>query len=378
MISTSVKWYRWFDKGLEDINRRDLDSYETRKTLFTRLMVNGFNEQPVNALVNDNGTVTLTLPADHGYSLHDVLALSGADEPGFNVEMRVIEVSGAKVKLSGPANLPSSTRGTIKAKRAPLGWEILFDNGSQFVLHSKAGGSQYYFVHTTDGRSFACEGMPTADAPSNVWYTRTSDGSEYNKSQYPSGYTSDWDLIGDSQLFYWFWGYHSQDPWVSPAQWKSMMMFGRYNPVSAADPGHTLYVQYRYNDGITIGFDNGPRTSGSSDASITVSRELSGAFAAEGVHVNLFTLGLDAYNAPVYFSNSTFAAPVYVNSATVGQRSSQSTNWGLRGTLPGIYCVPRTRTWSTFSNIQGLEGHVLLAASTERTYIAVDVIGPWR
>lgn len=125
MADFPVKWFS-SDMGGSPENG---DQYGALIELLKACLVTGFNTKPIAALTYDSTTqqATASVGSGHGYLKWQVIAISGADQAGYNGEHRVTAIGSDWVRFALDA-APAATEATgelIEIKAAPVGgWEI--------------------------------------------------------------------------------------------------------------------------------------------------------------------------------------------------------------------------------------------------------------
>lgn len=378
MISASVKFIRSSDKGVPPAP----SNWGTLVTWIKGVFIDGFNEVNVTRVAHQTGELTLTLPDRHGFEQWQVLSLSGAADARFNGDMRVLRVRGQEVVCSVANTLPPTTTGAMKVKQASLGWEITYENETTLVLHSKAPGGQYYFQFLKRGdrqiEIRGCEGWVNGQ-PVNEWYRSRSSTETSSWFSVYGGGSYAWAVIGDDQLFYTLFNVgntslHPRDLSFS-SDGHRLGVFGKFNAVNPANPGHTVLSRAAYSSDSAWTSDTNFTSQlgkGMTDPTAVGSRSPNGAFALNGQGVDVW--GADPASPGIAFplsvQNGFVLSPTYV--------SSESSLWGQ---WPGLYRGSKYPSGQVVTGIPGLDGHAFLPVTTGygghgRWFF--DITGPWR
>ena len=133
MADFPVKWFS-SDMGSSPENG---DQYGALIELLKACLVTGFNTKPVASLTYDSATqqATASVGSGHGYLKWQVIAISGADQAGYNGEHRVTAIGSDWVRFALDT-APAATETTgelIEIKTAPVGgWELVAEDAETF------------------------------------------------------------------------------------------------------------------------------------------------------------------------------------------------------------------------------------------------------
>lgn len=110
-------------------------------------LITGFNVRPATTINYDSSTkiATATLGVGHGFIVHQIIEVSGADQSEFNNQFRVVSVTGEKItfKMDAVPSTNDATGAQIKVKTAPVGgWEVVLEDTSNFKLAIRRTDSQ--------------------------------------------------------------------------------------------------------------------------------------------------------------------------------------------------------------------------------------------
>ena len=135
--------------------------------MLSKCLVDGFNTVSVTAATysSSTGLFTLTLPAGNGYRTDQIILLSGANEAGYNVEMRVVNPGTTLTAVSHSSDSKptvGTATGTMSAKAAPQGtWTKPYTGTNKAVFKINAAGSSgcYLRVDNTYTNTDSLAGM---------------------------------------------------------------------------------------------------------------------------------------------------------------------------------------------------------------------------
>lgn len=242
-----VKWYASQMQGapsLGDITAGALTA------LLKAVLVTGFGNLTINSLVWDatEGAAKATFSGGHAYLQDSVIEVSGASPAAYNGEHRAKKVSSTEVwfELDG-GNPGSAGSGTMSMKVAPLGWTLTHESGDGMVAIyrptnvSESGNVSLRIDNTafsgwTGGTyiAYLAKVQLVEDVVDINTYTLI-----YEHRWPCTGRYSDkrWDLIGDSQLFYFL-------PAYAISNYQSLLMFGYIKSVRPGDRYHAVLSTY--------------------------------------------------------------------------------------------------------------------------------------
>lgn len=108
-------------------------------------LVTGYGSQPVAGIGVENGIAIVTFNSPHGLQQFQVIELSGADQPEFNGEFKILGVGATTIEFS--IEVPDQVAtGTISCKVAPLGWDKKFSGTHKAVYQAKDKTLNPYFL----------------------------------------------------------------------------------------------------------------------------------------------------------------------------------------------------------------------------------------
>ncbi|NVN56952.1 hypothetical protein FLM52_14500 [bacterium Scap17] len=135
MADFPVKWFS-SDMGGSPENG---DQYGALIELLKACLVTGFNTKPVASLTYDSAIqqATASVGSGHGYLKWQVIAISGADQAGYNGEHRVTAIGSDWVRFALDT-APAATEATgdlIEIKAAPVeGWEVAAEDAETYRI----------------------------------------------------------------------------------------------------------------------------------------------------------------------------------------------------------------------------------------------------
>lgn len=213
-------------------------------------LVNGFNTRTVQSLTRSGSVVTATYATAHGYTVQPVgqwIAISGANEPGYNGEWRILSTPSSTTLTFdiGAATPASPATGTITSKVAALGLLRPFGDTTRAAYRLPPGTTQHYWQVLDDNtgttqRSANCRGyevMTAIDTGTGLFPTtaqQAGKGQWIYKSGTQNGTSRRWKIIGDGKGFYLF-----TYPFDTAAEVSSITFFGEFNTFRSGDAFHT-------------------------------------------------------------------------------------------------------------------------------------------
>ncbi|WP_454009424.1 hypothetical protein [Aeromonas sp. Marseille-Q7275] len=394
-----VKWYASQMQGAPSLGDTTAGALTA---LLKAVLVTGFGNLTINALVWDatEGAAKATFSGGHAYLPDSVIEVTGVSPGGYNGEHRIKKVSSTEVWFELDAGNPgmAGSGAAMTMKVAPLGWTLTHESGDGMVAIyrptnvSESGNVSLRIDNTafsgwTGATMMACLAKVALveDVVDINTYTLI------QEHRWPAtGRYSDkrWDLIGDSQLFYFL-------PAYAAANYQSLFAFGYIKSVRPGDRYHAVLMHYgvvsaddtnrRWNIGAGGSFTNyGTQALAFDDTSYrALARPYSQLFGTatwwlKGVFAR-FGTGLNVPNAP---DNAFYMSTDPIMLMEGGNQ--------LRGYLPGLICPFATiPSWyrKNFSNMPALPNKIVRfigATFTESTVnggptmAGFDLTGPWR
>lgn len=398
-----VKWYASQMQGAPSLGDTSAGALTA---LLKAVLVTGFGTLTINSLVWDatEGAAKATIAGGHAYLKDSVIEVSGASPAAYNGEHRVQKVSGTEVWFElGGGNPGSAASGTMTMKVAPLGWTQTHESGDGMVAIyrptdvSASGNVSLRIDNTT------WSGWSGSNSYSSLQYLAkvqlVEDVVDINtytliyEHRWPATQRySDkrWDLIGDSQLFYWL-------PALSNANYQAFYCFGYLKSVRPGDRYHAVLVHYSVlvatadthhwasNSGGSGTNNIGTALSTFNDTSQRVmARAHHQLFGTVGWWIKgLFTRFGQGLNVPNVADNGFYMSTDPIMVLETGNH--------LRGYLPGLI-VPfaDVTSWDrkNFANLPALPGKIVrfirppyqiqTYSADPRSLVGFDLTGPWR
>ncbi|HHB1156316.1 TPA: hypothetical protein ACOA1Y_003484 [Vibrio cholerae] len=254
MATFPVKWFASNMQGAPTITDSTAGGLAA---LLKAVLVTGFGTLTVNSLVWDatENAAKATISAGHAYKQDSVIEVTGASPAAYNGEHRVKKVSTTEVwfELDG-GNPGIAASGTLSMKVAPLGWTLTHESADGMVAIYRptdvsASGNvslridNTAFTGWTGTAQWLAKVQLVEDVVDINTYTLIYD------HRWPATQNlSDkrWDLIGDSQLFYWLPAYGNYN-------FQALYLFGYLNSVRPGDRYHAILATYPQADAANTG-----------------------------------------------------------------------------------------------------------------------------
>lgn len=392
-----VKWYASQMQGapsLGDITAGALTA------LLKAVLVTGFGNLTINALVWDatEGAAKATFSGGHAYLQDSVIEVTGVSPGGYNGEHRIKKVSSTEVWFELDAGNPgmAGSGAAMTMKVAPLGWTLTHESGDGMVAIyrptnvSESGNVSLRIDNTAwtnwAGNTYLAKVQMVEDVVDINTYTLIADYRWPATQRYSS---KAWDLIGDSQLFYWL-------PALGNYSFQAVFCFGYLKSTRPGDRYHALMnhfplmngtdgqANWSNRDAINPNYSHGAISTFNDTSYRVMARPYHQMFGAANWWIKglfaRFGTGLNAPNAPDNgFYLSTDPIMVLEN------------NNQLRGYLPGLI-VPYADVvgWDrrNFANLPALPGKIVRFIrpvyqtttfnGDPRSLMGFDLTGPWR
>lgn len=119
--STDIKFFVHTNNNAPQLQ----NAYGSMINVLDACLINGINIDTVTSLTTSGTTVTVLFSSSHNLMQYQVIKITGANQPEFNGEHRILTVPNAQSVTFELAESPSVTTatGTISASLPPLGWE---------------------------------------------------------------------------------------------------------------------------------------------------------------------------------------------------------------------------------------------------------------
>lgn len=403
MATYPVKWYASEMQGAPNLG----DTADgALAALLKAVLVTGFGTLTINALSFDaaKGWAVATFSGGHAYLQDSVVQVDGVSPAAYNGEHRVMQVSSTQVwfELDGGNPGAAGSGAAMTMKVAPLGWTITHESGDGKVAIYRptdisASGNVSWRIDNTAFTGWTGNngyGYPTylakialvEDVVDINTYTTIYEHRWPATQRYAA---KTWDLIGDSQLFYWL-------PCIGNYSYQTVYCAGYIRSIRPGDRYHAVLCHYA-------------TTAANSDQSCWNNRDQSGA-ANWGTTLTTFDQSgqraiarpyHQLFGATSWWLKGLFGR--FGNGLAVPNGSDNGfylstdpimvleTGSHLRGYMPG-FVVPYgdITTWhrKNFGDLPALPGKKvrfirgLYQADTygadRRSLIGFDITGPWR
>jgi hypothetical protein len=187
----------------------------TLVSLLDACLKDGFNTKTVSTASQTAGTATVETSTAHGYNVHDVIAISGANEAAWNHEFRVLTAATNSFTFAISSGVTSPATGTMSVKIAPLNWTKPFSGANKAAYLPAAPYCQNYLRVLDDSttptsasgrwaKARGYETMSDVDTGTGLFPTaaQSTNGLSWCKSSTSDGTDRHWWLVGDSGIFY--------------------------------------------------------------------------------------------------------------------------------------------------------------------------------
>ncbi|MDX7733799.1 hypothetical protein [Aeromonas caviae] len=392
-----VKWFASQMQGAPSLGDTTAGALTA---LLKAVLVTGFGNLTINALVWDaaEGAAKATFSGGHAYLQDSVIEVSGASPAAYNGEHRAKKVSSTEVwfELDG-GNPGSAGSGTMSMKVAPLGWTLTHESGDGMVAIyrptnvSESGNVSLRIDNTaysgwTANNQYQAKIQLVEDVVDINTYTLIYDHRWPATKRYSDGR---WDLIGDSQLFFFM-------PAYGAANYQFMYVFGYIKSVRPGDRYHAILNTYPAS-GTTDTGRNWSLSAGSANTAygndwplfdISTLLRLARPYHQLFGVINCWMKGIfprmgTGFNTPNAPDNGLYMSTDPVMVVESGSH--------LRGYLPGLIVPFATVAgWDrkNFANLPALPGKVVRfiqlgyahsqQTAGQVTLVGFDLTGPWR
>ncbi len=418
---TTVKYYNSGMPGAPQIS----NNWGDLVNMLDACLVNGFGLKAIDSLTFANGIATATITTGRAYLPNQVVMISGAEQPEYNGEFRVLSTttSSFTFAVTGTPVSPATTTSTLSAKVAPLGWEKPFSGTNRGAYRSKNPQSPQNILlvdnslktpgYTTTWAKWANVGIvedlsdidtivgsqapfdpnyPTQNwkqVAANQWGWHKwhhARGTQYESAGDSGSGNRNWVLIGDDRLFFLFCTNAAEYNWYG----RNLYCFGDINSFKAGDNyGTVLCSDDNYSGNGSYWSYPGQCDGGGLIHSLDFTgKVLLRNHTQLGNPVRFGVTSLDTNNSsqvcgrgPMPFPNgadySLWLLPTYV----------RQEDGHMRGILPGRLWMPQDRPYSDqtiVDNVVGQAGKKFLLVRSqysneaEGAQVAFDITGPWR
>ncbi|MFM4860143.1 hypothetical protein [Aeromonas media] len=245
---------KWFSSDMQGAPGLGDTTDGALTALLKAVLVTGFGQLTITSLSWDatEGAAVATVQSGHKHLQDSVVLIEGVSPAAYNGEHRVKKVDTTRVwfELDGgnPGTAGSGAAMTIKV--APLGWSLTHESGDgKVAIYRPADISASGNVSLRiDNSSFS--GWTGTNGSSNAYLAKVQmveDVVDINtfttiyEHRWPATQRYStlkvWDLVGDSQLFYWL-------PTIGSSNYQTFYCFGYIKSVRPGDRYHAVLVHY--------------------------------------------------------------------------------------------------------------------------------------
>jgi hypothetical protein len=389
------------------------------------VLVNGFNLKAIDSLTFTGGIATATISSGHLYQVDQVLLLSGAEQPQYNGELRVLSTTATTFTFAvdGTPQSPATTQSSLQVKVAPLGFQIAFTGTNKRVYRSQnINGPRTFLrvdnsldpVYTTTYAKYAkvtiAEAMTDIDtfgsggrAPYDVssptknevgtgsgvsavngWYKWIY--AMYSTADYSGdggAVTKSWQIVGDDRGFYLF-------NRLDNSYWNTQYAFQEIVSFKSGDAYPTMLAAHDANYPANGAWKNYPDDRCNLDRTgDSVGKVMMRNYTQAGNYINVWTQTMNFSNSQLVSGRtgnvpwpngpdfSLILTPVYI----------MEPGGHVRGQLPGMYYTPHNQPYphlSIVQNVTQLPGRKFLVIASNYSSeggtprVFFDITGPWR
>lgn len=129
VASIDIKFYVHTNNNAPQLE----NAYGSMINVLDACLIDGIQIGVVSSLTASGNTVTVTFGAAHNLMQYQVIKITGANQPEFNGEHRILTIpdsSSLTFELAAAPSVSTAT-GTISASLPPLGWEKPFSSSNQ-------------------------------------------------------------------------------------------------------------------------------------------------------------------------------------------------------------------------------------------------------
>lgn len=399
MAEYKVKWFASEMQGAPSLGDTTAG---TLTALLKAVLVTGFGTLTINALSFDaaKGWAVATFSGGHAYLQDSVIQVDGVSPAAYNGEHRVMQVTATQVwfELDGGDPGAPGNGAAMTMKVAPLGWTITHEsgNGQIFIVRptnvSESGNVSLRIDNSTFSGWSGTYGAVLAkvamveDVVDINSYTTIYEHRWPAAKRYSNGR---WDLIGDSQLFYFL-------PAFAAANVQFAYSFGYIRSIRPGDRYHAVMNWYpttdvndsnrRWSSGVSASYSSyGNQYPLFDNADEVLARPYSQLFGAVSwVMKGLFGRIGSGLPVPNPVDNG-----FYVSTDPIMVIESSG---AFRGYLPGIVVPYGTVSgWDrkNFANMPAIPNKLIrfinvgfslsqAAGTPQVTMMGFDLTGPWR
>ncbi|MGR1224991.1 hypothetical protein ACUVMQ_18745 [Aeromonas veronii] len=246
---------KWFSSDMQGAPQMSSDTADGQlAAVLKAILVTGFGTLTINSLSFDaaKGWAVATFSGGHAYQQDSVIQVDGVSPAAYNGEHRVMQVSSTQVWFEIDGGNPGSagSGAAMTMKVAPLGWTLTHESADGKVAIYRptdisASGNVSLRIDNTafTGWSGAngygswaylakvalVEDVVDINTYTTIYEHRWPATLRYSSKQ--------WDLIGDTQLFYWM-------PVIGNYSYHTVYCAGYIRSIRLGDRYHALLVHY--------------------------------------------------------------------------------------------------------------------------------------
>lgn len=240
MALIDVKFFRSSDTGAPTLS----GTAGHLLNVLDACLLNGYNSKTIT--ITRSGTTATATCTTHGFSQHQIVAISGAVEGDYNGDFRITSIPTVNTFTFEVANSPATpATGTITCLVAPARWTQAYSGTNKKVYQQDTSGTARGFLRvddtgTTHGRMRGYTAMTDVDTGSNPFPTdaQVSGGLYLIKSSTANTTTRTWMIVATKRMIYMFTDSSSTAPLWNQSN-TSGFCYGTYKSFVSGD----LYPQ---------------------------------------------------------------------------------------------------------------------------------------
>ena len=366
-------------------------------------LVTGFNLLGIDTLASTTGVVTATISAGHGYQNGDIVRIIGADQPEYNGDFAITNVTTQTFDYSITGTPATPATGSITAKIAPLGWTKPFSDVATAAFRPASGNRRYLKIDETPrteltsdyGSGYRSAIVEMYESMSDINNGVNPSGAVYwRKSQTEDTSGRPWYIIGDGARMYFCVNWSESFPhqftpyffgdfisFLDGDEWNSLLS-GQY--VDDDEIGRDVYCQGEKQKITLISTPGTPPAVNATGIKLARDRSQVG-----GAVDALFSDG-GLVPGEKQFGDTSLPFPNPVDNGLYVQPTLILEDSALRGRQPGLYIPLHRKLMSspeTFSGIviAGTPRSLLMFKNgigtsepeNDSGRICIDITGPW-
>ena len=209
MKTYPVKFYNESMQGAGQTGDHDAG---TMIAILKACLVDGFGALAPDAIVWDatEKCAKATFSSGHAYVKDSIIACSGSDIADYNGEHRILKIDTNNIWFELDTVPASDATGSLEIKIAPMGWEIIHNNGTNDKLIFKTAGDLGNVFFMVDNTAFdgwkgdagyarlmkvaMVENVTDIDTYDTIYEHR------WPATGYSSGHK--WDMVGDNRMMF--------------------------------------------------------------------------------------------------------------------------------------------------------------------------------